>query len=76
MTRLHRTSCPRLGILAVAGFAVGALAVPAHAAAGPATVAPAVAASSAITLPGGLPGQIRPPVPPVPERGPHDFGWQ
>ncbi|MYY19639.1 MULTISPECIES: hypothetical protein [unclassified Streptomyces] len=68
MTQVHRSSCPVLGTLVLAGFAFAALAAPAQAAA-PAVLAPHTASAQAAA-----------PAPldhlPAPGHGTHDFGWQ
>ncbi|MFE5243908.1 MULTISPECIES: hypothetical protein [unclassified Streptomyces] len=73
MTRLHRTSCPGLRTLVVAGLAVAALVVPAQAATASAPTVPHGVPFSGVLLPGTVPDFV---TPPVPGRGPHDFGWQ
>ncbi|WP_181012172.1 MULTISPECIES: hypothetical protein [unclassified Streptomyces] len=68
MTQVHRSSCPVLGTLVLAGFAFAALTAPAQAA------APAVPAPHTASAPAAAPAPFD--HLPAPGHGTHDFGWQ
>ncbi|NEA17342.1 hypothetical protein [Streptomyces halstedii] len=68
MTQVHRSSCPVLGTLVLAGFAFAALTAPAQAA------APAVPAPHTASVQAAAPAPLD--HLPAPGHGTHDFGWQ